>query len=134
MLRVGENVLLRGRGDCRFERANEVWKFDGGDAWSTGLSATWERGQRWPTLAVANYIDRVRPDSSEGSCHDNTLLRPASSGDQFAAPLALSPGYCALSILFSAWNGSGASDLRISNDRQYYRDGEEQLWRLEPGD
>ena len=133
LLRIGENVVLRGRGDCRFERANEAWNFAGGDAWSTGLSATWERGARWPTLAIANYIDRVRPDSSAGPCHDNTLLRPASTGDGFAAPLALSPGHCALSILFSAWNGAGSADLRISNDRQYYRDGEEQLWRLEPG-
>ena len=31
VLRVGESVLLRGLGDCRFERANEAWSFDGGD-------------------------------------------------------------------------------------------------------
>ena len=30
VLRHGENVLLRGTGDCRFERANEAWAFDGG--------------------------------------------------------------------------------------------------------
>lgn len=133
LLRVGENVLLRGRGDCRFERANERWGFAGGTAWSTGFSATWEQGARWPTLAIANYIDRVRPDSSEGPCHDNLLYRPAGDGTGFVAPLALSPGFCALSILFSDWNASGTADLRISNDREYYRDGEEQLWRIEAG-
>ncbi|MDH3739452.1 MAG: VCBS repeat-containing protein, partial [Alphaproteobacteria bacterium] len=133
LLRVGENVLLRGRGGCAFARANELWRFAGGTAWSTGLSATWERGQNWPTLAIANYIDRIAPDSSEGTCHDNLLLRPAANDDRFAAPVALSPGHCALSILFSDWNASGTADLRISNDRQYYRDGEEQLWRMTAG-
>ncbi len=133
LLRVGENVLLRGLGDCRFERANEAWNFAGGAAWSTGFSATWERGATWPTLAVANYIDRVSPDSSQGPCHDNVLMRPAATSRSFAAPYTLSPGHCALSILFSDWNASGAADLRISNDRQYYRDGEEQLWRMSPG-
>ena len=34
ILRVGENVVMRGLGACRFERANEAWGFDGGDAWS----------------------------------------------------------------------------------------------------
>jgi len=32
VLRLGENVLLRGLGDCTFQRANEDWNFDGGDA------------------------------------------------------------------------------------------------------
>ena len=44
LLRVGENVVMRGLGDCRFERANEAWGFDGGDAWSAALAATWEHG------------------------------------------------------------------------------------------
>jgi hypothetical protein len=36
-------------------------------------------------------------------------------------------------MLFSDWDRSGRRDLRISNDRHYYMDGEEQLWRMEPG-
>ena len=43
LLRVGENVLMRGLGECRFERANERWGFEGGDDWSTSFAATWER-------------------------------------------------------------------------------------------
>ena len=31
VLRIGEDVLLRGTGDCAFERANERWGFDGDD-------------------------------------------------------------------------------------------------------
>ena len=37
VLRMGEDVLLRGLGDCRFERANEAWSFAGGDGWTHGL-------------------------------------------------------------------------------------------------
>ncbi len=39
-------------------------------------------------------------------------------------------------MLFSDWSHSGQTDLRISNDRHYYRDnsgGEEQLWQILPG-
>jgi hypothetical protein len=38
--------------------------------------------------------------------------------------------------LFSDWDRSGRSDLRISNDRHYYSnysDGQEQLWRVASG-
>lgn len=35
LLRVGENVVMRGLGECKFERANEQWGFTGGDSWWT---------------------------------------------------------------------------------------------------
>jgi hypothetical protein len=38
-----------------------------------------------------------------------------------------------LSILFSDWQRSGHRDLRMTNDRHYYRDGSDQLWRMTPG-
>jgi hypothetical protein len=44
--------------------------------------------------------------------------------------LALKPGFCALSALFSDWSRTGTRDLRFANDRQYYRGGQEQLWRV----
>jgi hypothetical protein len=40
-------------------------------------------------------------------------------------------------MLFSDWDRSGRRDLRISNDRHYYSDlsdGQEQLWRITPGE
>lgn len=129
VLRIGENHLMRGSGDCRFENANTAWGFDGGDAWSTAFAATWEAGQDWPTLAVGNYVDRFEEAFPWGSCTDNWLHRPAGAG--FAAPLPLTPSHCALSILFSDWSGSGVRDLRVSNDRQYYKGGQEQLWHME---
>lgn len=134
LLRSGENVVMRGLGECRFERANEAWGFDGGDAWSTAFSATWERGASWPTLAVGNYIDRFEDFEPWGSCTDNWLHRPLSATERrFAPPLPLNPSYCPLSILFTDWDRSGTPSLRVSNDREYYKGGQEQMWKLVPG-
>jgi enediyne biosynthesis protein E4 len=134
VLRIGENVLLRGLGACRFERANERWGFDGGDAATTAFAATWEGGAAVPTLAFGNYVDPTADDPAS-LCHDNELVRArADAGTPgFAPPQPLTPGLCALSMVFSDWDRSGRRDLRISNDDHYYIDGEEQLWRMAPG-
>ena len=134
VLRVGENVILRGLGDCRFERANEAWGIDGGDDWTTAFSARWERPDAFPTLAFGNYIDQRRPGAPFGTCADNLLLRPTAEGRGYEPPIRLSPSWCTLSLLFTDWNRSGNADLRVSNDRQYYRGGEEQLWHVAPGE
>lgn len=130
VLRRGGNVLLRGLGDCRFERANEALGVHGGDAWTTAFSATWEPGASLPTLAFGNYLDESR--SLPGNlCFDNELVRPRPDGTGYAPPIPLSPGWCTLSLLFSDWNRSGTPDLRVSNDRHYwheYTGGQEQLW------
>ena len=134
VLRRGGNVLLRGLGDCRFERANERLAFDGGDSWTVGFSATWETPDAaLPTLAFGNYTDMHRKPNARISCDDDQLLRPAPDGLAYAAPTDLEPSWCTLSMLFSDWDRSGRRDLRVSNDRHYYQDGEEQLWRIEPG-
>ena len=133
LLRSGENVVMRGLGDCHFERANDKWGFDGGDAWSTAFSATWERGATWPTLAVGNYINRLEEDFPWGSCTPNWLHRPDAAGNAFAPPLPLKPSFCALSMLFTDWNRSGTPSLRISNDREYYKGGQEQMWHVDQG-
>ena len=57
VLRVGEDVILRGRGDCRFERANELLGIDGGDSWTVAFSAMWEGSDALPTLAFGDYLD-----------------------------------------------------------------------------
>ncbi len=129
VLRVGENLLMRGRGDCTFERANEAWGFDGGNAWTTAFSATWEKGVDWPTLAFGNFLDRETVIMGYGDCDANALYRPKKKGGYGPAE-KLEPGYCALSMLFSDWNRDGTPDLRVSNDQEFYRGGEEQLFRL----
>lgn len=131
VLRVGANILLKGGPDCRFEDASEAWGFVGGAAWSTAFSATWESGQDFPALAIGNYVDRADPEGPFQACDDNELHRP--EGRRYGAPIALSPGFCALSMLISDWRRAGTPELRISNDRHYYvRDGFEEMWRLSP--
>ncbi len=157
VLRVGENRLLKGGPDCAFSAANARFEFDGGSAWTTAFSATFESGARWPTLAFGNYVDRTAPGSPWGTCHDNVLHRaaddrqPRQRGEpsslskpsntdtntdktpQYDDALPLMPGHCALSMLFTDWNRSGSDALRITNDRQYHRGGEEQMWQLDNG-
>ncbi|MBO6756262.1 MAG: CRTAC1 family protein [Roseibium sp.] len=131
ILRLGENLLLQGTGDCRFEVANRALGFDGGRDWTTGFSATWETGATYPTLAFGNYVDRSAPGSPWGTCHDNVLARPdPGTVPGYSELFRLSPGYCSLSLMFTDWNRSGEPSLRISNDRHYYRGGQEQLWAL----
>ncbi len=131
VLRVGENVLLRGRGDCRFERANEAWGFSGGGAWSTAFSARWDGAARLPTLAVGNYLSVDATGAPTFDCAPNELFVPGPGATAYGPPAALAPGYCTLSILFSDWDRSGRRDLRVTNDRHYYVDGSDQLWRID---
>jgi len=132
VLRHGANGLYRGLGGCRFEDAATGWGFDGGDEWTTSFSAIWEAGNAWPSLVFGNYIDRTRYRANNFACHDHFLYRPLKGGG-YESRKALSPGYCALSILFSDWNRRGAADLRVSNDKDYFDRGSEQLWRFQPG-
>jgi enediyne biosynthesis protein E4 len=127
VLRVGEDVVLRGDGQCGFERANEALALDGGDAWTVAFSATWEGTNELPTLAFGDYL---APDRQ--TCEDSRLVRPGPAGDVYGSPIPLTPGYCTLSVLFSDWSRSGRRDLRMTNDRHYYRDGTDQLWRIAP--
>jgi enediyne biosynthesis protein E4 len=133
VLRVGEVQVFRGLGGCKFERANERWKLRTGNAWHSAFAATWERGQTLPTLALGTYVDRAKPEFPWGTCTPASLWRPDASGKAYAPALPLVPGHCALSMLFSDWNRSGEPALRISNDREYYKGGQEQLWQVSPG-
>ena len=145
VLRLGANRLYRGLGDCRFADSGEAWGVAGGDGWTTAFSAAWEGDNRLPTLAFGNYVDRDMwaamhtpfGDSGTGAaptpaCPDNVLFRPAGpEAARYAPAIALSPGHCPLSMLFTDWSRAGRPDLLVSNDRFYHEDtGEEQLWHL----
>ena len=131
-LRLGENVVFRGLGNCGFAPANDIWDIDGGQAWTTAFTAIWEAEQTLPTLVFGNYVDRDAPGAPWGTCHDHALIRP-DGAEGYGPARRLGPGHCTLSMLFSDWDRDGVPDLRASNDRQYYRGGQEQLWRLQPG-
>ena len=90
-----------------------------------------------PTLAFGNYVTDAETQDPDHLCADNELFRPAAGEGRYGAAIPLTPSWCALSMLFSDWDRSGRRDLRVSNDRHYYSDlsdGEEQLWRIAPGE
>ncbi len=132
VLRHGPDVVLRGLGECRFEVANDRFGIDGGDDWTTAFSATWEGSNTMPTLAFGSYLVPRDDALVSNTCGDSRLVRP--QGTEYAAPVPLRPGYCTLSMLFSDWNRSGQRDLRLTNDRHYYADGGEQMWRIASGE
>jgi enediyne biosynthesis protein E4 len=132
VLRAGENVLLFGRGNCAFERANEALAFAGGDGLTTAFSATWEGAASLPTLAIGRYLKLDEAGVRTSTCDDSELLRPGAGGSVYGPAVPLRPGYCALSMLFSDWDRSGRRDLRVTNDREWYADGMDQLWRIAP--
>jgi enediyne biosynthesis protein E4 len=122
VLRRGASMLLRGLGDCTFAPGVPL---ETGMNWSTAFSATWEGANDAPTLALGHYLrlDASGQPDPAYRCSDNLLLRPD-------GPIDLMPGFCALSLLFSDWDRSGRRDLRVTNDRQYYVNGQDQLWRV----
>ena len=127
VLRVGPNLALRGDGSCGFAPDDFGSLPDGGDAWTTAFSATWEPGRDRPTLAWGNYVDRADPEGPFGTCDRNLVARPRPNGGWTS--IVLEPGFCALSALFSDEDRDGRATLRLSNDRHYYvRGGAEQVW------
>ncbi|MEM8850928.1 MAG: CRTAC1 family protein [Pseudomonadota bacterium] len=119
--RVGPNTVLRGDGECGF--IVDDMGLPLGEAWTTAFSATWDEGQ--PVLAFGNYVDRRDPGGPFEVCDDNLVVK---DGEE----IVLSPGFCALSVLFSDEDRDGVPSLRLSNDRHYYvRGGAEQMWSLE---
>ena len=132
VLRHGENVLLRGLGDCAFERANEAWGFDGGEPGrrrSARPGRPARRGRHWRLATTSTMSTSRASPTARRTCSSGPRARATAS----TPPSALEPGACTLSMLFSDWDRSGRRDLRVSNDRHYYYDdGEEQLWRMDP--
>lgn len=133
VLRIGESRILRSLGHCTFEDATGGLGITGLDGHMTAFSATWEDDDELPTLAFGRYLKVDESGNRILECADNALLRPppGQGVPAYAAPVTLSPGYCALSMLFSDWDRSGRRDLRVTNDREWYRDGMDQLWRIE---
>lgn len=136
VLRVGRNRLLRGNGDCTFDQSYAPFKLPSDNSWTTAFSANFDSQLPYPTLVFGNYVDRIAPGSPWGTCDDHHLYRatPDSAREQiYPESTNLSPGHCTLSMLFTDWNRSGRASLRVTNDRQYHRGGEEQLWHFDSG-
>ncbi|MCK0094061.1 CRTAC1 family protein [Yoonia sp. F2084L] len=123
VMRVGQNQIMMGDGNCQFTRDREL---PPNDDWTTAFSAWWDTDDRI-VMAIGNYVDRDDPEGPFGACDDNYLLWPG-DGDYVQTPLT--PGFCPLSML-AANDARGRPTLRISNDRHYYvRGGYEQMWDI----
>ena len=75
VMRAGENIVLRGEGDCQFSEASKEWRIPPGNAWTTGFTAWWD-DDGLPVFALGNYVDRTNPDGPFEACDDNQILRP----------------------------------------------------------
>ena len=134
VMRAGENIVLRGEGDCQFSEASKEWRIPPGNAWTTGFTAWWD-DDGLPVFALGNYVDRTNPDGPFEACDDNQILRPVPNGTTSSFEIAysatdLTPGFCPLSIL-AANDARGRPTLRLSNDRHYYvKGGYEQMWDM----
>ncbi|MFZ9629381.1 MAG: FG-GAP repeat domain-containing protein, partial [Ilumatobacteraceae bacterium] len=131
VLRRGTNAVLRGTGNCGFEDVTDRLGLAGTAKWTIGFSATWEADDVLPTLAFGNYLV---PDTYD--CDVNELYRQGPIDDEqgpiYGPPVEL-PSHCTLSMLLSDWNHDGGMALRVSNDRNYDRNAQEQLWQVQPG-
>ena len=59
----------------------------------------------WAAIHTAFGVDDQNRGSSLNTCLNNYLVRPADAdATQYATPITLSPGFCALSILFFDWD------------------------------
>lgn len=132
LMRFGRNRLLRGVGDCRFEDVSDAYGLPAREDWTAAFAAEWRGEDVLPTLAVGNYVNRDKPLAKTGNCDPSYLLSPdPAAPGRYGAPIELTPRGCPLSMLFVDWSGRGATDLRVSNDREYADAGRgEQLFRL----
>ena len=133
VLRVGEVQVFRGLGACRFERANDSWNLRTGNAWHTRLpppGSGARPGRPWrsaPTWTAAN--PSFPGAAARRACCCGRLRRARVSPRRCRWRRAIAR----LSMLFSDWGRSGEPALRVSNDREYYKGGQEQLWKMSPG-
>ena len=73
VLRLGKNLILKGKGDCQFEVANDAFAFDGGKDWTTAFSAEWESR---PDVPDAGHRQLRRPHGA-GRAVGNLRRQPA---------------------------------------------------------
>ena len=100
VLRHGENQVLRGLGDCRFEPATTR---------SASTAATTGRRRSAPPGRATTSCRRSRsaPTSKTTGRPAATVSLVRPDGEGYGPPIALTPGYCTLSMLFSDWSRTG---------------------------
>ena len=125
----------QGRAGLHVQKANRLFSFNGGRAWTTAFAATFEAGPALPDAGFRQLCRPLRARFALGHLPRQRVDPPAAPTTRdrdYAEPAErFRRAICALSMMFTDWNHSGEPALRIANDRQYYRGGEEQLWRVD---
>ena len=115
--------------------ANAAWAFDGGTGWTTAFSATWEGSATLPTLAVRQLRQLDAPASRPTRAPTTRCYRPDAGGQRLRARRSRSrPATARCRCCSATGTGRAGATCGSRNDRHYYIDGEEQLWRVAPGE
>ena len=118
MLRDGKSVVLRGLGNCTFERANEALVLS-----RLGRATRPRSARRGGRRATADAGGRSLPETGRRTTATPACgFGPTARAQAYAAPIALDSGYCALSMLFSDWDRSGRAPVARDERPQYYTD------------
>ena len=87
-----------------------------------------------PTLAFGNYLELDATGEPTGDCADNELVRPGADGDRLRrADRALARLLHALDAVQRLGPLRPARPAGVATTATTTADGEEQLWRIEPG-
>ena len=120
VLRVAGTCVLRGLGDCRFERPT---RRSASTRRRAGRPPSARRGRasnRLPTLAFGDYLVPGRgPLRRQPAAAAGRRRRPATPRRSRSRPATARCRCCS-----ATGSHSGRRDLRMSNDRHYYRDGD----------
>ena len=113
-----------------------AWGFDGGDGWTMAFSATWEATRPAdPGVRRTTWADAAG-DPATYAAPDNELVRPAADGDGYgAADPARRPAVARCRCCSATGTGPGGATCAsaTTGTTTTTSDGEEQLWRIEPG-
>ena len=110
----------------RVRGANESLGLDGGDVVDRRRSARCGRARtQLPTLAFGNYLEPDRRRAPTADCSGRRQRATATRRRFRWRPATARCRSCSATGV-----GRVERDLRMTNDRHYYRDGEDQLWRI----
>ena len=125
-----------GLGDCRFERANERWRFDGGDAADDGVQRDLGGRRRAPDPRLRELR---RPGRATGDPHDllrRQRARPAGRRRASATPPPRAADAGLLRAVDAVQRLGPVRPARPAGQQRpplLHCDGEEQLWRIDAG-
>ena len=118
IMRFGQNVLLKGLGNCAFDDVTTQLLPARSD-WTTAFAALRSEDASFRKWVVGNYVARDRALSKMGNC-DASYFLTLDGTNMVLTPFPEGSSHCALSLAFIDLNGDQVPELRVANDRAYY--------------